>query len=390
MKYETLKWNSEQDTPYLSRQKKGKILSTYESSLPDTIADKSLSLTPEFEAVMSDLIANMSRFDVLQSQKGYTFPSMLLRSESAASSQIENLTSSIRNIALAELGGKKDQNAKLIVGNVAAMHTALNLPDALSIASILEIHRTLMEPTQADFVGVFRNQTVWVGGSNYSPHGATFVPPQESLITYYLEDLISYSKRVDINPIVKAAIIHAQFETIHPFIDGNGRTGRTLLHKTLREDGILQTVTLPISAGLLNNTSEYMKALLSFQEGNPIPIIEQISNAIELAINIGSTVSNEISAIVSNWEGTIGERKTSSIWKLLYLIIEQPVINSKYLEEKLNISLRAANDLISRAVDYGILRRIGSEKRGIFYQSDEIVTIMDKISDIGSIRRNFQ
>ena len=176
---------------------------------------------------------------------------------------------------------------------------------------------------------MLRNQTVWIGGSNYSPHGAVFIPPHESLINYYLEDLISYSSRIDVNPIVKAAIMHAQFETIHPFIDGNGRTGRTLLHKSLRKDGVLQSVTLPISAGLLNNTSEYMKSILSFQEGDPIPIIIQISSALELAINIGYKASNEVSAIVKHWEEVINERNTSSIWKIIYLIIEQPVINSK-------------------------------------------------------------
>ena len=126
MKYETRECNNKKDIPYLSRQSKSKILPTYNSAIPDTIADKNISLSPELEATISDLIANIARFDVIQSQKGYAFPSMLLRSESAASSQIENLTSSIRNIALAELGSKTPQNAQLIAGNVAAMHSALN------------------------------------------------------------------------------------------------------------------------------------------------------------------------------------------------------------------------------------------------------------------------
>lgn len=390
MKYETREWDSKKDIPYLSRQSKSKILSTYESAIPDTIADKNISLSPELDATISDLIVNITRFDVLQSQKGYAFPSMLLRSESAASSQIENLTSSIRNIALAELGSKVPQNAQLIAGNVAAMHSALNLTDTLSIPSILEIHKTLIEPTHADFAGALRNQSVWIGGSSYSPHGAVFIPPHESLINYYLEDLISYSARIDVNPIVKAAIMHAQFETIHPFIDGNGRTGRTLLHKSLRDDGILQTVTLPISAGLLNNTNEYMKSILSFQEGDPIPIIKQISYALELAINIGYKASNEVTTIVKQWEEIINERKSSSIWKIIYIIIEQPVINSKYLENRLGLTLRASNKLINRAIEYGMLRRIGSEQRGIFYQSDEIISVLDKISDIESIRRIFR
>lgn len=390
MKYETREWKSSIDLQYISRRSKSKILPTYQSSLPDTIFEKNIKLSPEFEVAISDLLVNLSRFDAHQKQKGYAFPSMLLRSESAASSQIEKLTSSIRNIALAELSHKAPQNAQLIASNVQAMRTALKLEDTLSVSLILEVHRTLMKTTQNDQAGVFRDQAVWIGGTDYSPHDALFVPPHQDHIDFYLEDLISYSKRIDVNPIVKAAIIHAQFETIHPFIDGNGRTGRTLLHKTLKDDGVLQNVTLPLSAGLLNHTNEYMNAILSFQNGNPLPIIEQVFNAIELAMSIGHQLSEAVSQVIKRWENLIEERKNASIWKLLYLLIEQPVIDSKYLSTHLQITRRAATNLINSAVNYGILRRIGTERRGVFYQSDELIEIMNMISDVESIRRNFR
>ena len=387
MKYETLKWENKEDLQYLSRSSKSKILPTYESSLPDTIFDMNISLPTELDVAISDLMMNISRFDLNQSQKGYSFPTVLLRSESAASSQIENLTSSIRNIALAELSAKSPNNAKLISKNVTAMRTALRTSESLTIPTILEIHKELMELSHSSNPGEFRDQAVWIGGSNYSPHGAIFVPPHQSHITHYMDDLIMYAERLDVNPIVKAAIMHAQFETIHPFIDGNGRTGRTLIHKSLKDDGVLQTVALPISAGLLSNLDSYMAALLSFQNGNPLPIIEQVFEALELAIIIGNQVSKEISIIIQGWENTIDERKTSEIWNLLYLLIDQPVVDSNYVSDKLGISTRGANKLIQRAIEYGILRRIGTEHRGIFYQSNALISVLDKISDTNEIRR---
>lgn len=246
---------------YLSRNTKSKILSSYVSSIPVTISNKTLTVPPALESFLSDLIANISRFDAIQSQKGYGFPNLLLRSESAASSQIENLTSSIRNITLAEIDQKSPKNARLFAGNVFAMRKALSLDEPFSTSLIAKIHTELLGKEES-FAGQFRTQPAWIGGTSYSPHGAIFVPPHDSLIHFYLDDLVEYAKRIDINPIVKAAIIHAQFETIHPFIDGNGRTGRTLLHKSLKDDGILQAIALPISAGLLHDTKTISRQFL--------------------------------------------------------------------------------------------------------------------------------
>lgn len=387
LQYETLKWENISDLQFLSRKSRSKILPTYESSLPNTIFDKNVVLTPELDGKISDLMIHISRFDLIQSQKGFSFPIVLLRSESAASSQIENLTSSIKNIALAELSTKSPQNSQLVARNVNAMRAALETSEILSISSILNIHKILMHPSQDSLLGEFRKEAVWIGGTSYSPHEAIFVPPHHSHIEYYMNDLIAYSNRTDLNPIVKAAIIHAQFETIHPFIDGNGRTGRTLIHKSLKDDGVLREVALPISAGLLNNTNKYMDSLISFQKGNPIPIIEEIFKALELSLIVGEKVSQNISLIIEKWKNSIEEKKTSSIWKLLYLLIEQPVVNSTYISNKLGISIRGANKLIDRAISYGILRRIGNKQRDIFYQANEIINLLDEISDLRILRR---
>jgi len=208
-----------------------------------------------------------------------------------------------------------------------------------------------------------------------------------SKLEYYMNDLVIYSKRIDVNPIVKAAILHAQFETIHPFVDGNGRTGRTLIHKSLKDDGVLHTIALPISAGLLNNLDSYLNSLKAYQEGNPLPIIEQVFKAIELSLAIGENVSAKISSIIQNWENIINERKTSTIWKLIYLLIEQPVINTNLIKEKLHLTLRGANKLIDRAIGYGILTKFGNQKKGMFYQSSEIIAVLDDITQIKKLYR---
>lgn len=389
IKYESLPWVNRINIDLISKAARKKILSNYESSIPNKISNNSIVLPKDLEARIFDLMINLSKFDANQSRKEYSFPSMLLRSESAASSQIENLTSSIRNIALAELTDKSPENAKIIARNVSAMRTALGINEHLSKEVILRVHKKLMSNSlEESYAGRFRDQVVWVGGSNYSPHNAIFVPPQFTLVDNYMDDLIDYAGRDDVNPIVKSAVIHAQFETIHPFIDGNGRTGRTLIHKSLLDDGILESVSLPLSTGLLVNTEKYMAALLAYQAGDPIPVIEQVTSALEMSLVIGDEVFSRSSKIIEKWEDSISERKTSSIWKLLYLLFEQPVINSTYLSDKLSISLRGANMLINRALEYGVLRKVGNDKRGIFYQSDQIIEIMNDVSDLSILKRS--
>ncbi|WP_228462045.1 Fic family protein [Lactococcus hodotermopsidis] len=228
-----------------------------------------------------------------------------------------------------------------------------------------------------------------MGGSSYSPHDALFVPPVANRIDEYLNDMISFSKREDLNPIVKTALFHAQFETIHPFVDGNGRTGRTLIHRMLKSEQILLSVTLPVSSGLLANIESYMAAIKDYQNGNPLLIIVQISEALKLAVSIGTKISQKIDKTLDTWMVTIDQRRNKNLVNLLYLLVENPVVNSQLLSEKMGISLRTVNNLLNRAKEYQIIRQIGTEKRGIYYQSDEIISIFDEISDTKGLYRLF-
>ncbi|GFH43292.1 hypothetical protein Hs30E_18430 [Lactococcus hodotermopsidis] len=201
--------------------------------------------------------------------------------------------------------------------------------------------------------------------------------------------MISFSKREDLNPIVKTALFHAQFETIHPFVDGNGRTGRTLIHRMLKSEQILLSVTLPVSSGLLANIESYMAAIKDYQNGNPLLIIVQISEALKLAVSIGTKISQKIDKTLDTWMVTIDQRRNKNLVNLLYLLVENPVVNSQLLSEKMGISLRTVNNLLNRAKEYQIIRQIGTEKRGIYYQSDEIISIFDEISDTKGLYRLF-
>lgn len=270
---------------------------------------------------------------------------------------------------------------------LAEVSLALALDDDLSVEGIRAIHRELINRGGASFGGELRDAQVWVGGSAYSPHGALFVPPHASHVPDYLDDLVVFSLRDDVSPIAKAAIVHAQFETVHPFIDGNGRTGRTLLHKMLRRDGVLEHATLPVSAGLLHGIDAYMAAIKSYQAGDVSAIVTQLADALELAVALGNLVARRLDEVIGTWRTRMSERAGSAILRLPDVLVEQPVVDSAFIEARLGVTRRAATSVIEKACGYGMLRPIGNRMRGEFYQADELIDVLEEISDMAGIRR---
>ena len=384
--YETCAWDRDyEELMLIPKSRRRKILPTYEAAVPAKIAQLTVSLSPELQKRLTEIETTVARFDETQSARDWNLPALLLRSETSSSSQIERLTSSVRNVALAELSDKAPANALLVAGNVAAMRKALQEDGPISIDSICSIHDTLMAET-IERKGL-RNEQVWIGGTPYSPHGALFVPPHADRVPGCLDDLIAFGEREDVPCVAKAAIFHAQFETIHPFTDGNGRTGRTLVHRMLANDEALMHSTLPISAGLLHNVEQYMKALDAYHAGEIEQIICCFADALELAVVIGSRIATDVDTVLNKWCIANTDRAGSASHDLPALLVEQPVVNTAYVAERLGITDRAARSLVEIACERGILSQMGNAKRGAFYQADELIGILEEASSLQGIRR---
>ena len=384
--YETCAWERDLDELALvPKSRRRKILPTYEAAVPASIASLPVGISAPSARRIAEVEVSLARFDTAQAARGYALPALLLRSESSSSSQIERLTSSARNVALAELTDKAPANALLIAGNVAAMREALGQSGEIGIDSICAIHDALMRGTR-EAPGL-REEQVWIGGSPYSPHGATFVPPHADRVRACLEDLVAFGAREDISPITKAAIFHAQFETIHPFTDGNGRTGRTLLHRMLARDEVLLHTMLPVSAGLLHDVDRYMGALDAYHNGAVEPTIECLADALELAAVIGSRIASDVDGILAGWASGNTDRAGSASHRLPALLVEQPVVDVAYVASRLGITDRAARNLIEVACDRGLLAKMGNAKRGAVYQAPDLIAVLEEASSLEGIRR---
>lgn len=363
----------------------------YQAALPLLIAERSVAVPDDLSARISALLVEMARFDVELGQRADNVPTMLLRSESSASSQIDRLTSTAQSVALAELYPKASSDARLVVANMIATQRALELPAGLSLEGIVEIHDLLLDnshlenQTNSAFEKL-RQKPVWLGGTSFTPHTALFVPPAFQHVPEYMADLIEFGTRSDLNPVVKAAILYAQFQTVHPFLTANGQTGRALIHHIFRAEGVLSSTLIPVSVGFLHNIDSLINALQSYREGDPLVIIEELVSTLELALFVSRVTETSIESLLEDWDSLVGHRKGSKIRQLPKTLVKQPVVNSAYLADSLGVTQRTATTLILRACEYGMLRHMGKRQRGDFYQSDAIINVLDEINEASTFR----
>ena len=354
---------------------------TCHPALPASITDLVLDLPPPVFAEAESASREITRFDAELGAEIAPFAAVLLRSESAASSQIENLTASARAIAEAELsGGKPKRNAETIVANTAAMRAAVTMSDTVDADAILAMHRALMAKDPRHTPGEFRTEPVWIGGGP-TPIGATFVGPRHELIPDAIGDLIAFAQRAGVPALPQIAVAHAQFETIHPFTDGNGRTGRALVQAMLRNKGLTRQVTVPVSAGLLADTGAYFAALTTYRDGDAAPIVERFSQASILAIANGNQLVADLRGIRQNWNDVITARSDSAVWKVADLLTRRPVVNAALLAQELGIESTNAHRYLNPLTEAGILVETTSGPRNRVWRSPDVLAALDAFAE---------
>ncbi|NYG07885.1 Fic family protein [Phycicoccus badiiscoriae] len=385
----TLTWD---DVPWksdasqrLSRTQRARITSTYKAAVPADIATMTFAIDAQVAAEADDARDAIARFDA---ELSMMFPdgefaplsSVLLRTESASSSQIENITAGARALALAEIGiAKHGSNATLVAANVDAMNRAVALADKVTPDTILDIHEALMRGQDHANPGRFRDEQVWVGASP-TPHGAMFVPPHHDRVRASIDDLCAFTARTDIPLLTQAALAHAQFETIHPFNDGNGRTGRALVHALLKGGGATTQTTLPVSAGLLNDTDAYFDALTAYRQGDPSPIVERFAQASFSAVDNGRLLAKDLNTAHQDWTARLTMRRHAVVWRVLPVLISQPAITSALIQDHTNVSQPAADNAIRQLMEAGIVEKASGIQRNIVYLAKDVITALDEFA----------
>ena len=337
--------------------------------------------------------------------QGSTAPAewLLRRAESAASSVIEGVQPSARRIARAEaqmsLWQEQPRPRDLeAFRNIAATELALQIgsaPGPVTTDDICAIHRTLMGD-DGPTAGRIRTAQSWIGsGFMSTPLNAQYVAPPPETVPAFVEDLVKCINMPVSGPIVHAAVTHAQFEAIHPFADGNGRTGRALVHLMLRRNGLTGACTPPVSSSLARRRDEYIRALNSactvcgpqdpLRSAAAAEWIRLMSTATIEASYYARRIIDHVAAIRRLWLRllrSMGVRRSNAAVRLVELLPVRPVVNADSAAQMLGVDSRTARRSLDLLVTAGILVQRSAGKRNRVFEADAITGAFAALASI--------
>lgn len=227
--------------------------------------------------------------------------------------------------------------------------------------------------------GEIRRQQNWIGGSGYNPCSAVYVPPPPEHVSHLIDDLIDYVNGDTHSPLVLAAIAHAQFETIHPFPDGNGRTGRALIHVVLRRRGLAPRFVPPVSLILATRATSYIQGLTEFRHLSPPNSTERskaahtwlrkFTTATRRACSDAIRYASAIEDLENTWRAEVGRvRGDSSLDRLLSVLPGAPIVTVASAAELIGRSPVNTGAAVNRLAEAGVLvqRNVGKERYRVF------------------------
>jgi len=307
----------------------------------------------------------------------------LLRAEAVASSRIEGYELSHRRLAEAAFDPDRAAGtARSVYANVRAMEEATRLATerrAIGVGDIRAIHRRLFEGTRDErFAGLIRETQNWIGGSDYSVYAAEFIPVPEDEVRPLLKDLCAFLDRDDLPALVQAALVHAQFETIHPFMDGNGRVGRCLIHVVLRRRGLAPHYVPPISVALAANADEYVDGLTAYRDERFEDWLVIFIRATYAAARHAEALSREIEELQAKWrEQADRPRAASAADKLISMLPVHPVVDLRTAEKILSVSDEAARQAIDRLTKSGVLQEVTGRSWGRLWECFDLFALLE-------------
>jgi hypothetical protein len=253
-----------------------------------------------------------------------------------------------------------------------------------------EAHRRLLAGTRIGHEGgKLRTVQNWIGGNSLNPCSADFVPPPPEQVESLLEDLCAFCREDRLPALVQAAIAHAQFETIHPFVDGNGRTGRALIHLVLRVRGLAPRVVPPISLILATRSQDYVDGLTRTRyTGDPGSEsahrgvnywLDIFASCTRRAISDALDFEGKVGAIQSGWRASLDVRANSALDLLIAALPGVPFLTVRSASGVIGRSFQATNVAVARLFEAGILTQSTWGRRN---RAFEAVEIIDAFADL--------
>lgn len=326
--------------------------------VPTKICDRDLSLTQSEARATEQAAAALRDSDARIPDAWEALARLLLRHEGIASSGIEGLREPLVSVLIAERTGAGGE-AGWVADNLAVIRMALDAAhDPLDTETLHRWHERLMRNSglAADLIGAFRPSVGWVGGN--SPLDAAYVPPPPELIGELMDDLVRFAGSTDagLDPITHAAVLHAQFELIHPYGDGNGRLGRVLISRALRRAGLAVRSAVPISVAIARDPGGYLSGLKLYESGQIGPWVGWFCRVARNAADTTRHLTERTRQLTDEWGRKLhGVRADSAARALIPLLPGNPVISARDVTTLLGVSQPAARAALLTLVERNIM-----------------------------------
>lgn len=364
---------------------------SYQAFVPDGIADYAADVSADVAGAVSDAESALLRLNATAIPALGPLARLLLRTESIASSRIEGMQVDARDLARAEVraasGATPGPTVAEILANVDAMEVAVEKTAAARSLATDDIclihHRLTISSATPRTAGVIREEQNWIGGNAYNPCGAAYVPPPALEVPRLLADLCAAIVDDRLPPVVQAAIVHAQFETVHPFGDGNGRTGRALIHVVLRRRGITPSYVPPISVVLAADKERYIDGLVAFRNGRVDEWITQFAVAASRAAALASAHLQAVERLQAEWRRLLtvagAPRAGATAWAVIDVLPAYPVITLPVATAVVGRTKAVVNDALAELERADVLVRLGGGRRN---RTWEAVGLLDLITGL--------
>ena len=398
-----------------------RMLTSISVEIPVRIAKRPVHLAPETTAACESAAQRISALESRAERLG-GLGELLVRTEAVASSKIEHIYADMDDIARASLGEEASDKARRTVAAGQALTTLTNSCNGaapLTERAILDAHHALLHDDRLEgaWAGRYRQQQNWIGGSDFSPSGAVHVPPPRQLVGPLMADLIKFANRNDLSAISQAAVLHAQFEAIHPFTDGNGRVGRgltaalrrskgtnpqpctivpfmrvlsctpttpTLMGAALRRRQITNSITVPVAAAMLSDVDDYFDRLRDYRQGDPDSIIEYVAHSALAAADASVESADRLAELPARWHDLVRARRGSSPRTLVDGLLRAPILDIARAEGITGSTRARTYDAIDRLEEARILHEItGGGRNRIWVATDVMTELRDLENRIG-------
>lgn len=370
-----------------------RTLSEVVVSLPPLLAgltwDAGVDLQQELDAARRAIIG----LDARHGNRLGALGRLLLRTEAVSSSRIERVDATLEDYARATVGSRANAGALSMVAATEALTTMVDRAGrsgTIEEETLLAAHGTLLadDPMDGRYAGAYRTMQNWIGGSDYSPRDAIHVPPPPGTVPEYMTDLLAFANRDDVDPIVQAAIAHAQFESVHPFTDGNGRIGRALITAILRRRGLTTTVVVPIASALAARRSRYFSLVNEYRQGSLAPFVQELATAGLVAAEEAGRTAEQIERLPGLWAREVAPRAGSSAALLLDALLDDPVLTTARARAITGRAASSVGSAVKQLVDAGVLLPLTERTRDqAWVATDVLLELSDLEERIGAAMR---